>query len=175
VDVGVWMRAAAYELLAHGHRSAVGAALEEAEAWYRNRPASEAKQESVRSGLWAVLYASQQWDEARRLGEALRRKFPENVEYLGRIGALAARQQRRDEAQRIADQLRNLDRKYLVGGHTLWRARIATLLGDHGAALELLREAFAQGVPYGIWLHRDPDLEPLRGDPGFRELLEPRG
>ncbi|HET7294105.1 MAG TPA: hypothetical protein VFM88_16885, partial [Vicinamibacteria bacterium] len=168
-------RLAADELLAHGHIQASGAALEQAEEWFRSRPPPEATLEIVRSGLWNVLYRRGKLNEARALGEALRREFPKSVEYLGRCGALAARQARPDEAQKISNQLRDLDRKYLFGEHTLWRSRIAALLGDREIALKLLREAFAQGAAFGVWLHRDVDFESLQGDPGFRELLQPRG
>jgi serine/threonine protein kinase/tetratricopeptide (TPR) repeat protein len=174
-NAGDQMRVVADELRAHGHGPSAHAALDQAEAWYRGRSASEAKTSALREGLVATLYRRGQWDEARALSEALTREFPEHVTYLGRLGTLAARQKRRNEAERIADQLRDLDRKYLLGEQTLWRARIAALLGDHRTALELLREAFAQGQAFGTWLHRDVDLEPLRGDPGLRELLEPRG
>lgn len=67
------------------------------------------------------------------------------------------------------------DRPYLFGRHTLWRARIAAVLNERSDALTLLREAFAQGEAYGAWLHADAAFESLRGDAGFRELLEPKG
>lgn len=41
--------------------------------------------------------------------------------------------------------------------------------------MALLRQAYADGRPYDLSLHRDLDLEPLRGYPPFDEFLEPRG
>lgn len=41
------------------------------------------------------------------------------------------------------------------------------------AALELLRNAFAQRHAYGIKVHRDPDLAPLWHEPELVELLLP--
>jgi hypothetical protein len=42
-------------------------------------------------------------------------------------------------------------------------------------ALALLRDAFAQGHPFDIEIHRDIDIEPLRGYPPFEDLMKPKG
>ncbi len=52
---------------------------------------------------------------------------------------------------------------YLRGSHTLWRARIAALLGNRDEAVQILRPAFREGVGHGLWIHIDADLESLRG------------
>ncbi len=57
------------------------------------------------------------------------------------------------------------------GVHPMAAQRSAA--GDE--AVDLLREAFAQGRQYGIWRHRDPTLEPLRCYPPFEELVRPEG
>ncbi len=75
----------------------------------------------------------------------------------------------------LSEKLRSLKRPYLHSEHTRWRAAIAAQLGDKDEAVDLLREAFAQGQPYGIWLHRDATLEPLRGYPPFEDLVRPKG
>jgi hypothetical protein len=41
--------------------------------------------------------------------------------------------------------------------------------------VELLREAMAQGRNSPITVHRDPNLDPLRGYAPFEELIEPKG
>jgi predicted Zn-dependent protease len=129
----------------------------------------------MRAGFAAALQDLSRFDEARGLVEGLATEFRQNVAYRGQLGVLAARQGRRDDAERIAAGLRDLDRPYLRGIHTLWRARIAALLGERDTALGLLREAIAQGQPFGLWLHADDSFESLRRDPVFRELLEPKG
>ncbi|MCK4557647.1 MAG: hypothetical protein KAU47_09025, partial [Candidatus Aminicenantes bacterium] len=73
----------------------------------------------------------------------------------------------------ISEGLTGVEQPYLYGDHTYSRACIASLLGEQEQAVELLREAFAQGRPYGAYLHRDMDLEPLREYPPFQELLWP--
>jgi hypothetical protein len=115
------------------------------------------------------------WDEARALLEGLQKEFPEGVAHLGRLGIVAARQGRTQDAQQIATALRDIERPYLRGIHTLWRARVAAVLGERENALSLLRESLAQGQPFGPWLHIDDGFESIRSEPAFRELLEPKG
>ena len=40
--------------------------------------------------------------------------------------------------------------------------------------MDLLREAFSQGYPFSLELHREIDLEPLRGYPPYEELVKPK-
>jgi hypothetical protein len=75
---------------------------------------------------------------------------------------------------RIADELR-AHAAYLYGDHTFWRACIAAALGQKDDAVELLREAMAQGRNSPIAVHRDPNLDPVRGYAPFEELIEPKG
>jgi hypothetical protein len=74
-------------------------------------------------------------------------------------------------------------RPHLFGQPTLWRARIAALLGNREGAVRFLREAISQGlIPldltqglgYSMWLHRDIDFESLRDYSPFQELLRPK-
>ena len=46
--------------------------------------------------------------------------------------------------------------------------------GERDEALELLRQALAAEPEYGKYLETDTDLEPLRADPRFNEVLGPR-
>jgi hypothetical protein len=41
--------------------------------------------------------------------------------------------------------------------------------------VQLLRDAFAQGLPFDLRFHGDVNLEPLRDYPPFQELLRPKG
>ena len=58
---------------------------------------------------------------------------------------------------------------------TYARARIAALLGRRQRAVDLLRDALAQGYPFGVGLHNDPDFEPLRDYGPFLALVRPLG
>jgi tetratricopeptide (TPR) repeat protein len=172
---GSVIRAAGEELRAHGHAEPSRAALEQAAAWFRGRPAAEAATPAIRGGLARTLYWAGRFEEAQALYEGLGKDVPDNTAYLGYRGVLAGRQGRREDAQRIAAELRDLTRPNLFGEHTLWRARIAAVLNQRDEALALLREAFAQGQVFGVWLHADIAFEGLRGDPAFKELAEPKG
>ena len=94
---------------------------------------------------------------------------------VGYLGTLAARRGDRGEAQQYADQLRALNTPHLFGQHTFWRARIAACLHDAASAVDLMRDAFGQGRPFGVDLHRDMDFESLQNDPAFRSLIDPKG
>jgi hypothetical protein len=48
------------------------------------------------------------------------------------------------------------------------------LRNDRERAVALLRQAFDQGLRGRMFLHLDPDFEPLRDYPPYRELIRPR-
>jgi hypothetical protein len=62
-----------------------------------------------------------------------------------------------------------------MGRKESYQAWIAAELGDLRGAMELLREAQADGMSFGAELHSTPWLEPLRGYPPFEEWLRPKG
>ena len=45
-------------------------------------------------------------------------------------------------------------------------------LGDTRKAITMLREAVAAGVVNFAWMKHDPDLDPLRDNPEFLELMK---
>lgn len=47
--------------------------------------------------------------------------------------------------------------------------------GEREQAVERLRDAFARGLPMSLGLHRQMDLEALRGFTPFDELMAPKG
>jgi hypothetical protein len=51
------------------------------------------------------------------------------------------------------------------------RACLEALAGNNEDALTLLRRALRLGEITAEWAARDPDLEFIRDDPGFQELL----
>ncbi|UCC49175.1 MAG: hypothetical protein JSV41_03050, partial [Gemmatimonadota bacterium] len=169
------MSTAAMELGAHGYRDAARQIIDRAVRWYRARPSGEASSESHRAGLARALYLAEHWEESQALTEDLAAEFPENWSYRAALGLLAARQGDGEEALRVSEWLAGLSLRYLGGSHTYDRACIASLLGERERAVTLLRETFAQGTSYGTWVHRDPDLEPLRDYPPFQDLLRPKG
>jgi DNA-binding SARP family transcriptional activator/TolB-like protein len=165
------MRGAAAELRAHGHDEAAARTLAKAIAWYRDRPEEERARH--RNALARTFYHAGQWAEARELLEDQAAEQPVNIGVLGQMGVIAVRQGESAEAGRISAMLAAPSQPR--GTATLWRARIAAQLGQHGQAVSLLREALSQGVIHGMWLHTDPDFAVLRDDRAFRELVRPDG
>jgi len=172
---GEAMLFAAAELRAHGHREESMQLANRAVAWYRSRLAKEAVPESWQRSLAEALFWAEQWRDSQALYEKLVAGGSPEVKDLGMIGVTAARAGDRATALRVAGELEHLDRKWLFGEQTWHRAGIAASLGEKEQAVELLREAFAQGQPYGAYLHRSLALEPLWDYPPFQDLLRPKG
>ncbi|MDH5466061.1 MAG: protein kinase [Candidatus Aminicenantes bacterium] len=170
---GPIMLVAAQELRAHGYLNEAKEIAGRAVAWYQGRTPEQEASEKQRSDLALALYVNEQWKNAQKMFQDLKGEFPENIEYKGFLGRLAARLGDRKAALKISEELSGVDRPFLFGFHTYSRACIASLLGEQEQAVELLREAFSQGRPYGVYLHRDLDLEPLREFPQFQQLLWP--
>jgi tetratricopeptide (TPR) repeat protein len=161
-------------LRAHGHREASLQALDRAIRWVESRPEEEQKDRDTRDLLGYALYRAERWPEAQALYQSLHEEFPDNINYLGYLGTIAARLENREKALSISDELKNIERPYLFGSNTFWRARIVVLLGEKEKAMVLLRDALAQGTSYGS-LYLNMDLEPLSDYPPFQELIKPKG
>ncbi|MEO7362692.1 MAG: hypothetical protein ABI120_20340, partial [Gemmatimonadaceae bacterium] len=94
---------------------------------------------------------------------------------IGPIGFLAvARAQMGNtmRARQVADSLGKLKQPYLLGTNTYWRGAILAALGDRETAIQLLRQSVAEGRTMDRW-HNAPELDALRGYPGFNQLLKP--
>jgi serine/threonine protein kinase/tetratricopeptide (TPR) repeat protein len=169
------MLSAASELRLRGYQEAFRDTAGRAVEWYRGRAAGKEASEEQRYDLAVALYVSEQWEEAGALIEKLRSEKPDDIDYLGYGGALAARRGDKEEALRISEELKRIDRPYTFGAQTYWRARIAALLGMKEEAVELLRQSFAQGNYYSVFIIQEADLDPLRDFAPFRELMKPKG
>jgi tetratricopeptide (TPR) repeat protein len=167
---GLVMLTAAAELRAHGDKEEAKAIAERAVAWCQSRGTGDYRYSLARS-----LYLAERWQEAETIFEALSAEESDNIDYMGFLGTLAARKGNREGARQISEKLKRIERPYLFGNHTYWRACIAALLGEREQAVALLRESFAQGSSYGAYLHNDVDLESLRDYKPFKELLRPKG
>ncbi len=174
---GSAMTLAAMELEAHGRPKVARRAAEMAIDWYRRRSPEEASEAFFREGLGRALFVAEQFDEAEEVFRELARKTPETVDYLGYLGVLATIRGDRS-ALPILEQLRALDRPYLFGKHHRWQAAILAWRGENEQATALLRQAIAEGHPFEwpeLHPHVDPTWRPLRDDPTFLDITDPRG
>jgi tetratricopeptide (TPR) repeat protein len=160
---------------AHGYAEAAQEVFQLALDRLSSFSPAESQSRNHRYNLGQTLYWSERWGEAREVFLQLVIENPDNVDYNGYLGVAHARFGNVDEASRIRDELGALDRPYLLGSNTLWLARIAAVLGDREQAFELLRQAFGEGMNYGLRLHWDIDLESLHDYRPFQELVRPKG
>jgi tetratricopeptide (TPR) repeat protein len=169
------MLAAARELRLHGYQEAFKDMAGRAVEWHRERLAGKEAAEPQRYNLAEALYVAEQWKEAAALIEKLRSEKPDDIDYLGYGGALAARRGDKEDALKISEELKKIDRPFIFGEQTYWRARIAALLGMKEEAVELLRQSFSQGKYYDVFIIQEADLDPLRDFAPFKELMKPKG
>ncbi|MGH7556675.1 MAG: hypothetical protein ACREMD_02605, partial [Gemmatimonadota bacterium] len=173
-----WLGWVVEELEAHGHPALADRVLERALSIQMSRSTGGNGAGFNDSQAARLLYLAGRWEEAGRLWERLAAENPEALEYRARLGVLAARQGDRAEAERVDKWLEQIDPAAfdLRGGPLVWRARIATHLGERDQALRLLRQALEGGLRHGyLLLHVDVDLEPLRDERVFHGLIQPRG
>jgi tetratricopeptide (TPR) repeat protein len=102
--------------------------------------------------------------------EAVHRRCPAYIEVVGRLGELYTR------VGRIADGLK-MDRKLVrlepdnATAHYNLACSLA-LCKKRPDALRSLRKAVALGYNDRHWMEQDPDLEILKADPEFQQLLK---
>jgi tetratricopeptide (TPR) repeat protein len=170
---GEAISASAVELRAHGHADDARAMFDRALRWYRTRPATGAATPAHRAALAGVLQEAGHWQEARQTLQELTRAQPDLAQrYRAWLGILAAGTGDRAEALSTDAWLARLQRPYTFGFDAFQRARIAALLNDKVHAVELVRQAFAQG--YQVPRHIDINFDALRDYPQFNELFTVR-
>jgi TolB-like protein/Tfp pilus assembly protein PilF len=90
---------------------------------------------------------------------------------LGMLGRLYASTGRKDEAQKILRQLRQIREQHYIPAYSL--ALVYLGLGDRNEALKWLEEGYRERDGFNIGPIRiDPLLTPLHGDPRFEALAE---
>ena len=161
------------EFAVHGDTVAARQAAARAVAWYRSRPPDERSTFEERLVASWSLEMLGNFAEAEAMARQLVAEDSTNVDFRGELAGLAA--ERGDTA--LAD---SLDRWLAaqpvarVGwSASVYRARVAALLGRRDAAVARTREAMDEGAWPG-WFHQEPALASLRDRADFRALLAPR-
>jgi serine/threonine-protein kinase len=88
---------------------------------------------------------------------------------LASLGQVYARQGKKQEAEKVLDELVQRSKKTYVSPAHL--ATIHTGLGDRERALTALEQAYQEHDPYMIYLKVSPPLESLQSEPRFQALL----
>jgi hypothetical protein len=101
--------------------------------------------------------------------------YPDNAQYLGHIGAIAARLGDSVTARTMFDRLVATDRFQSLPGQEsrVFRARIAALRGDRAEAMRLLASAY--GPDGTMDLHEEIDFDGMKDYPPFQEFVRPKG
>ena len=162
------------ELRAHGYKEDSVRVLNEALQWFEGRPEQEKASPMNRRDQAMTFYILGKWAEAKELFEGLHRDVPDDINYLGYLGAVAVQLGDKEEALKISKQLEEDKRPYLFGIPTYRRARIAALLGDKEGAVNLIRQAIKQGFAYSN-IHPTEDFESLAAFPPYIQLMKPKG
>lgn len=139
----------------------------------------------------AWLWGGLAHEAAGRYGEALRMLkhaaalSDESPIVMAALGRSYARSGDTASARRIAEGLRRREQAGAAGvagaggsgGYvpSYEMAKLSLALGDRAEALAWLRRAYDQRSHSLVFLAVDPQLEPLRNDPGFRDLLVKTG
>ena len=154
-------------MAAHRHGAAAREVLDSALAWYRSRTEGEATSIPYRFGYTQALLSAGDLDDAAAVIATLRQQLPEDVDFLGLEGIVAARRGDRAHRDEVLRALDTNGRPYQFGAVPYWRAAIAAWSGEEQDALRFLWRSFDEGRPRGILLHADGLLEPLWTLPSF--------
>jgi len=168
------LRSLAQEIRFHGDSVRARKVLERVLASYSSQPESLSKP-AFRNGQAQTLFLLERFSEAKPLFESM---LAENTrrppELVARVGIIAARTGDRAGALRASDELAKRSTDYHRREFTFWRAHIMAQLGDTAQAIQLLKDAFAQGIS-PTSAHADMLLEPLYGNPAYEALVRPKG
>jgi Flp pilus assembly protein TadD len=88
---------------------------------------------------------------------------------VGGLGLVYATSGRRDEAEQVLGELKEVAKRRYVSASSL--ASIYARLGDKDAAFEWLEKAYREGA-YGIlFLKSEPEFDGLRSEPRFQDVM----
>jgi serine/threonine protein kinase/tetratricopeptide (TPR) repeat protein len=89
--------------------------------------------------------------------------------FVAALGSAYAEAGQTEEARRTLDELREMSAARFVTPYH--RAFVHVYLGERDEALALLEQGIAVGDPWLVWLGSEPQLDALRGNQRFNDLL----
>ena len=161
------------ELAVHGDTAAARQAAARAMTWFRGRsPEERAAYEERLVASWSLEMLGD-YAAASRIARQLVAEDSTNVDFRGELAGLAA--ERGDTA--LADSLDRWLAAQPVArvswSASMYRARVAAMLGRRDSAVARTRDALDEGAWPG-WFHQEPALMRLRDRADFRALIAPR-
>jgi hypothetical protein len=160
----------AEEFRAHGDQATAARLLAMARAWYARIPArTPTPARRVSEGI-AMLMSGIGDSAAVRFAAVAR--DTSRIDAAGYLALANVVRGDRAQARAIADSLGAMRRPWLHGVHTFWRGAIMGALGDRPLAVQLLRQASAEGQWMDSW-HYTSALDSLHGYGPFEALIRP--
>jgi len=164
----------ARELAYRGDTVTARQAAMRAIGWYRGRRADERNTIEERLVAAWSLEMIGAYPEAERIARQLVAEDSANVDFRGELAGLAAERGDTALANSLDRWLAAQPVARVGWSASIYRARVAALLGRRDSAVVRTREAFDEGM-WPRWLHQEPALVPLRARPDFAALIKPRG
>ncbi len=150
-----------------GYHEESQALAERALDWYETHDPAD----YVFLRAWVLLFLRRP-EPALPLIEGLLDQDSEDLRYRGLRGIALAQLGDAESAEGEAAWLEELDRPYLYGRNTVWRAAILAHLGRTAQAVSLLRQSLEEGYPWSS-LAGDYEIMPLWGDEAYQRMLAP--
>jgi tetratricopeptide (TPR) repeat protein len=167
------------ELIAHGHPQLAEIVFKRALDWYANNQPSVDRSVNVAFRKAILLTIVNREDEALALLRTLMARDTTDSRVRGYIGRILARRGDVANLAPIVSWLKALPAVKLQGAPTYELASIEANRGPSRwpEALRLLDESLREGQGFGIRhrLHYFQDWMPLKNDPAYKRILEPKG
>jgi len=169
---GWLMLICAQELRAHGYKEEAEKIIDRSIKWFTSHP-------DIKDRFFPAqaYYVAEQWGKSKEIICTLLAENPGNFEYMAYDGLIAARTGNLKRATEVDSLLANIDPLPISGWNTIYRARIAAVLGEKEKAIEMLHNSFSVGFnswQFDVYLPEIMDFESIRDYPPFIELFKPK-
>ncbi len=174
-DHGGMMVQIAAELRAHGHDMQAREMAQRALDWLEATELPLGCSQRAQEDSIKTLSLLGRHEQAYELATGLLEDQPDSRSLMAEVGVAAARMGDRAVAEEISRKLSAVDEPFTMGRPSYHRATIAAQLGQSAEAVRLLQQAIARGFHDYYQLHVDINLDPLRENPDFLEIVRPKG